>query len=107
MPSLARALRGRALRIFLFAALALPGPAAAEPSCRKLDNQIAHYQDVTRMAQARGDALWEESTAAHVSRLQDRRQRICPKPVGVVDQLGQMVSSAADLAVKYLTFQGF
>ena len=57
-------------------------PAAAAlhtGECRKLTRQIDHFKDVAEMAADRGDALWLESTLAHVERLSTRRVGLCPE----------------------------
>ncbi|MEB2345077.1 MAG: hypothetical protein OZ948_10060 [Deltaproteobacteria bacterium] len=97
----------------------LAPPAAADPlppgahqphrDCRRLTRQIAHYADVADMARDRDDDLWEEHTLEHISRLSDRRARLCPqyadKPAG--EDLRKMLAllrDAAKIAAKLYTW---
>ena len=103
------------------AALALvPSPAHAARNtgeCRRITRQIDHFEDVGRMAEARGDDLWEASTRRHIGRLEVRRASMCPE---YADQLRsrsrvakaarktkEFLKTAGKLALRYFTFGAF
>jgi hypothetical protein len=103
--------------LLLLAPLALP--AAADPlppsahyphkDCRRLTRQIARYADVADMARQRSDDLWEEHTLAHISRLSERRAKLCPqyaeKPAGEeLRKMLAMLRDAAKIAAKLYTW---
>jgi hypothetical protein len=76
--------------------------------CKRLARQILQYTDVAARASDRGDDLWEQTTVAHVDRLEERWNTGCASP----DQtwaifLNQMMSTAARLALKYFTMGYF
>jgi hypothetical protein len=94
-------------------------PVAADPlppsahyphkDCRRLTRQIAHYANVADMARERDNEMWEEHTLDHISRLSERRQKLCPqyadKPAGM--QLRQMLvllRDAAKIAARLYTW---
>jgi hypothetical protein len=111
-------------RLLAFASLLvflvpLPLPAPADPlppsahyphrDCRRLTRQIAHYADVADMARERDNEMWEEHTLDHISRLSERRQKLCPqyadKPAG--EQLRKMLvllRDAAKIAARLYTW---
>jgi len=106
-----------ALACLLFVPLALP--AAADPlppsahyphkDCRRLTRQIAHYADVADMARERDNEMWEEHTLAHIGRLSERRQKLCPqyadKPAGEeLRKMLAMLRDAAKIAAKLYTW---
>ncbi len=76
--------------------------------CHKLTQQIARYERDVQWAQQRDNALWEESTLAHIDRLAARRERLCPgvytkpNPLVVAGRvMGELVNTAAKLARSY------
>jgi hypothetical protein len=103
--------------LLLLVPLALPAAADPSPSighyphkdCRRLTRQIARYADVADMARERNDDLWEEHTLAHISRLSERRARLCPqyaeKPAGEeLRKMLAMLRDAAKIAAKLYTW---
>jgi hypothetical protein len=47
--------------------------------CRRITKQIVRYEGQIDMAQSQGNAVWEAATGAHVTRLRQRRSRLCPE----------------------------
>ena len=103
--------------LLVLAPLALPVAADAQPQmghyphkdCRRLTRQIAHYADVADMARSRDDDLWEQHTLGHISRLSDRRARLCPqyaeKPAGEeLRKMLELLRDAAKIASKLYTW---
>jgi hypothetical protein len=104
--------------LLLLAPLApLPAAADAQPQlghyphrdCRRLTRQIAHYADVADVARSRNDELWEDHTLAHISRLSDRRARLCPqyagKPAGEeLRKMLELLRDAAKIAARLYTW---
>lgn len=103
--------------LLLCAPLATPAVADSQPAmghyphkdCRRLTRQIARYADVADLARERDDELWEEHTLAHISRLSDRRARLCPqyaeKPAGEeLRKMLVMLRNAAKIASKLYTW---
>jgi len=100
---------------------AAPLPAAAQQDdfhahCRTLTKQIAHFEDVASMARQRNDDLWEASTEAHIARLEDRRERLCPeyrqRQLAIADaqfwsDMYQLMKIGAQGALRYLTFGAY
>ena len=78
--------------------------------CRRLTKQINRYMGVVVMAESRGDALWEESTLAHVRRLDRRREHLCPTDYGpglaarFGRWLGKTAVAAGTAFLRYMTF---
>lgn len=103
--------------LLLLVPLALPAAADQNPSighyphtdCRRLTRQIARYADVADMARERHDDLWREHTLDHISRLSERRARLCPqyaeKPAGEeLRKMLVMLRDAAKIAAKLYTW---
>ena len=81
--------------------LLLPFSASAGPNtaeCRRMTKQIAHFEDVVQMAKKRNNDPWENSTRLQISRLAERRERLCP------DQYGPDRNFAAKSAAMTLAF---
>ncbi len=66
------------------------------------------------MAQEREDELWEAGTVRHIQQLGERRARLCPEYAKQLEErakaarfakaTGEMIKTAAQLFLKYLTF---
>jgi hypothetical protein len=74
--------------------------------CRRLTRVMAVYADKADLARQRGDELWEESSIQQITRLAERRARLCPaiyaeKPIG--QELAKMLRDAAKIAFKLFT----
>jgi hypothetical protein len=87
------------------------GASAGARECRKLTNQISHYEGVVDMARSRGNDLWEAETRRHIGRLSDRRARMCPQyaqsdnaGVRLAKATARLASVAAKAAAHYFTF---
>jgi len=95
-----------ALVLVLLPALASAG--AHTGRCRTLGKQIDRYEDVAKMARARGDELWLQSTEDQMERLEDRMYSLCPhlKP-NPGRQMAIFLRKAANMAIdgakKYYT----
>jgi len=76
--------------------------------CIRLTKQLLRYAGDVEMARARENALWEEATKQHMSRLALRRAELCPSIVAKEDpfwrDLGRILGVAAVAAVKYFTW---
>lgn len=74
--------------------------------CKRLTRQIGHYARVADMARERDNELWEQHTMAHIGRLSERRQQLCPqyaqRPAG--EQLLKMLKNAAKIAMTLFTW---
>ena len=73
----------------LAVALGLALPATAEvriKDCKRITRQIAHFEDVERMAHDRGNRLWQEDTRRHITRLEVKRARLCPQYAAELEQ---------------------
>ncbi len=97
-----------------------PGVATAARNtavCRRMTRQIAHFEDVGRMAEERGDELWEAETRRHLGRLETRRASLCPeyaaqlrsrtRAARIARQTKEFIKAAAKTAVRYFTFGAF
>jgi hypothetical protein len=76
--------------------------------CKKIARQIVQYTDVAARADDRGDALWEQSTVAHVDRLEARWNALCASE----DQtwailFNKALNTAGRLALKYFSMGWF
>ena len=77
--------------------------------CRQLTKQLEHYSGVAEMARQRNNASWERATEAQMTRLSNRRYRLCPqwgletRAQQVMAQARQIVKSAAKAAAKYFS----
>ena len=102
--------------------LCLVGPPAfakSEPQrreCHRLTNQIARYEGDVKLAQERGNELWENATREHIDRLSERRINRCPEyanegaaaaAAAAWRRFGEMVTTAAKLAAKYFTMGAY
>jgi hypothetical protein len=94
-----------------------PAAAIAEKvtgECRRITRQIDHFEDVVRMAQERENQLWEQSTKRHIQTLGERRARLCPEYAKQFEErskarrfakaTGEMIKTAGQLFLKYMTF---
>lgn len=96
-----------------------PGAVAPEPydptlarlkpgECRKLARKIVHYTDVAARASDRGDELWEQSTVAHVDRLEARWNALCANEDDRFTRwFNAALKTAGRLALKYFTMGYF
>lgn len=82
--------------------------------CWRMTKQIAHFEEnVLEMARDRNDALWEESTSNHISRLKNRRADRCPeygeerkvlaRAKKQAEQMKRLMVAAAKGAAKYFS----
>lgn len=96
----------------------LPASATQEPlrrECHRLTSQIARYEGDVKLAQERGNELWENATKQQIERLSARRHDRCPEyaereaaaVAAAWRRFGQMLGTAARLAAKYFTMGGF
>ena len=110
----------RLVLILIIAALVGPPAfAASEPprrECHRLTSQIARYEGDVKLAQERGNELWENATKQQIERLSERRLSRCPeyaereaaaKVAAAWRRFGQMLGTAAKLAAKYFTMGAF
>ena len=97
--------------------LCLVGPSAfakSEPQrreCHRLTSQIARYEGDVKLAQERGNELWENATREQINRLSERRVSRCPQFAEdkgkAMREFARMLSTAAKLAAKYFTMGAF
>ena len=111
----------RAMVAALVAGLVLaPGAAWAARNtgeCRRITRQIDHFEDVGRMAEERGDQLWEDSTRRHIGRIEVRRPGLCPefakqlrsrsRAARAARQTKEFLKMAAKVAMRFFTFGAF
>ena len=77
--------------------------------CRQLTKQLQHYSGIADMARQRNNASWERATEAQMTRLSNRRYRLCPqwgletRAAQVMAQAREIVKSAAKAAAKYFS----
>ena len=97
--------------VFLLAPPALAKPEPRRRECHRLTSQIARYEGDVKLAQERGNELWENATRQQIQRLSDRRVARCPQYAEdkgkAFREFAQLVRTAAKVAVKYFTFGGF
>jgi len=105
------------MRIWIALSVALavlvPGLAfATNPNtneCKRMNRQIAHYDDVLELARGRQNELWENATKAQITRLAERRLRLCPEMVQEARAKKEMrefvslMKTAAQAARSYFT----
>lgn len=112
------------MRVLIFAAglafvsLGLADTAEAESwnRCKTMTRQIDHFYGVLDLAKGRDNVLWEQSTRQHISRLETRRLKQCPRYLARskqiaavaqhkknVEELKKLMKVAAELAMKYYT----
>jgi len=97
--------------------LCLVGPPAfanSEPprrECHRLTSQIARYEGDVKLAQQRGNELWEKATKEQIDRLSERRASRCPQFAEdkgkAFREFARMMKTAAKLAAKYFTMGAF
>ncbi len=76
--------------------------------CRRVARQILQYTDVAARANDRGDELWEQSTAAHLDRLEARWNTLCANEDDTYLRLfNAALTTAGRLALKYFTMGYF
>ena len=83
--------------------------------CRRMTKQIAHFEDVADLADARNDDLWENSTRSHIARLAERRERLCPDQYGPDRNFAAksaavtmaFLKAAGKAALKFFTFGAY
>ncbi len=85
--------------------------------CRRITRQIAHFEDVGRLAEDRGDQLWEDATRRHIGRLVVRRAGLCPeyaaqlrsrsRAARLARQTKELLKTAAKVAARIFTFGAF
>ena len=79
--------------------------------CHRLTSQIDRYEGDVRLAQERGNELWENATREQIDRLSERRVSRCPqfaKDRGkAMREFGRLIKVAAKAAAKYFTMGAF
>ncbi len=105
------------LTLAIVVALLVPGTIAAAQSgrgrCLRLTRQMEQFEGTLALAKKRNDALWADSTKAHIAHLGERRARLCPeyRPPNRMAQwmrtFREWTRLAAKAAVKYFTGQWF
>lgn len=108
---------GKLLALAMLVALLAPASALADAAnrgqCRRITRQIAQFENTLALAKERDDDLWADATEAHITRLGERRARLCPEyrpPNQVVEWMRTFrdwTRVAAKAAVKYFTGQWF
>ena len=93
--------------------LCLVGPPAfakSEPQrreCHRLTSQIARYEGDVKLAEERGNELWENATREQIDRLSERRASRCPQFAEdkgkAMREFAELMKTAARLAAKYFT----
>jgi hypothetical protein len=82
------------------------GARAGVTECRRLTQQIEHFQRMAEEAEERDNELWEQRTREHVERLVERRKAQCP---GFADgeraamAFNELLKLAASYAVTFFT----
>lgn len=84
--------------------------------CKRMTRQIGHFYDVVELARERGNTQWELATRRHLSHLESRQLRQCPKYLARakevaalaqheknVQEMKKLMQVAAELAMKYYT----
>jgi len=96
-----------------------PGAVAPEPydaslarlnkgECRKVARQIIQYTDVAARANDQENEMWEESTVAHVDRLEARWNALCAtEDDSFARMLNRALKVGSQLALKYFTMGYF
>ena len=79
--------------------------------CNRLTNQIARYEGDVKLAQERGNELWEDATRAQIDRLSERRVNRCPQYAEdkgkAMREFKRLIKVAAKAAAKYFTMGAF
>jgi hypothetical protein len=110
--------RMRIAVLILIAALLCPGLTYAKVQlphrgqCRKLTKQMEQYAERASMASRRGDSLWRQSSQAHITRLEARRDRLCPdirdsRVQKAWNEAKQIVLAVAKTAITYFTMGAY
>lgn len=87
---------------------------SAKQNCNRITRQIAHFEGkVLKMAEERGDEMWQASTQKHVDLLKARRANQCPKYAeeeallarakAQAERVQKLMVSAAKGAAKYFS----
>ena len=96
-----------------------PGAVAPDPydpmlaslnkaKCRRLARQIVQYTNVAAGANDQGNELWEQSTVAHVDRLEERWNALCAKEDdSFARMLNRALTMGTQLAIKYFSMGYF
>ena len=94
--------------VFCFALPASGQQQAHRGECLKLTNQIARYERDVQWARERDNDLWEQATLDHLSRLEGRRERLCPQYArsNPFEAVGKLVAKAAQVAASYFLMGG-
>lgn len=104
-----------ALILIIVSLVGPPAFAQSEPprrECHRLTSQIARYEGDVKLAQERGNDLWENATRDQIQRLSERRASRCPQyaddgGAAAMRRFVKMLATAAKLAAKYFTMGGF
>lgn len=76
--------------------------------CRKIERQIIQYTDVAARANDQGNELWEQSTVAHVDRLEERWNALCAtEDDSFARMLNRALTLGTQLAIKYFSMGYF
>jgi len=96
-----------------------PGAVAPEPydpklaslnkaKCRRLARQIVQYTNVAAVANDSGDERWEQSSVAHVDRLEERWNALCAtEDNSFALMLNRALTMGTQLAIKYFSMGYF
>ncbi len=96
-----------------------PGAVAPEPydpklarlnkaKCRRLARQIVQYTNVAAVASDSEDEGWEQSSVAHVDRLEERWNALCAtEDNSFALMLNRALTMGTQLAIKYFTMGYF
>lgn len=105
--------------VIILCLMGTPAFAKQEPlrrECHRLTSQIARYEGDVKLAQERGNELWENATKQQIERLSERRNNRCPEyadqeaaaaVAAAWRRFGQMLGTAAKVAAKYFTMGAF
>ena len=76
--------------------------------CRRLARQIVQYANVAAEANDSGDERWEQSSVAHVDRLEERWNALCAKEDdSFARMLNRALTLGTQLAIKYFSMGYF
>ena len=99
--------------VALMLVLAPTVAAESRGKCRAMSRQIAHFNDVGRMARSRGNRAWEVGTMKHIAKLEIRQRRLCPRYLASIEvsktrkklqQAKALMKKAALAAARYFAF---
>ena len=92
----------------------VPSFAKSEPQrreCHRLTSQIERYEGDVKLAQERGNELWENATKQQIDRLSERRASRCPQYAEdkgkAMREFARLIKVAARTAAKYFTMGAF